>query len=256
MEQKKACGLHCLRINHLSVRAGNIDLIRDVNLHIHCGELTTVIGRNGAGKSTLLKAILGELPYTGEIVFRDRENGKIQKLTVGYVPQTLNIDRNSPASVYDLFASYLTNKPVFFYQNKKLKKKLVDQLDIFQAGRLIDQRVGSLSGGELQRVMLSIATMPKPDLLILDEPVSGIDKNGLRSFYQTVTNLKNEYDMAVLLVSHDLEFVARYADQVVLLDQTVICRGTAKEVFHSPRFRETFGSLSFEEIQHEWKAKR
>ena len=160
----------------------------------------------------------------------------------GYVPQTLNIDRNSPASVYDLFASYLTNKPVFFYQNKKLKKKLVDQLDIFQAGRLIDQRVGSLSGGELQRVMLSIATMPKPDLLILDEPVSGIDKNGLRSFYQTVTNLKNEYDMAVLLVSHDLEFVARYADQVVLLDQTVICRGTAKEVFHSPRFRETFGS--------------
>ena len=249
MEQKKACGLHCLRINHLSVRAGNTDLIRDVNLHIHCGELTTVIGRNGAGKSTLLKAILGELPYTGEIVFRDRENGKIQKLT-------LNIDRNSPASVYDLFASYLTNKPVFFYQNKKLKKKLVDQLDIFQAGRLIDQRVGSLSGGELQRVMLSIATMPKPDLLILDEPVSGIDKNGLRSFYQTVTNLKNEYDMAVLLVSHDLEFVARYADQVVLLDQTVLCRGTAKEVFHSPQFRETFGSLSFEEIQHEWKAKR
>lgn len=256
MEQKKACGLHCLRINHLSVRAGNADLIRDINLHIHCGELTTVIGRNGAGKSTLLKAILGEVPYTGEIVFRDRENGKVQKLTVGSVPQTLNIDRNSPASVYDLFASFLTNKPVFFYQSKKLKKKLIEQLELFQAGRLIDQRVGSLSGGELQRVMLSIATTPKPDLLILDEPVSGVDKNGLHSFYQTVTWLKNDFDMAVLLVSHDLEFVARYADQVVLLDQTILCRGTAKEVFHSPQFRENFGAFSFEGFQNQGKENR
>ncbi len=244
MEEKKSCGLHCLRINRLGVRAGRNELLRDVSLHIHCGELTTVIGRNGAGKSTLLKAILGEIPHTGEIVFRDREDGDIQRLTIGYVPQSLNIDRNSPASVYDLFASYLTNRPVFFYQNKKLKKQLTDQLEVFQAGRLIDQRVGSLSGGELQRVMLAIATLPKPDLLIMDEPVSGIDKNGLDAFYQTVSDLKNKYDMAVLLVSHDLEFVARYADRVVLLDQTVRRNGTVQEVFHSPQFREIFGALS------------
>lgn len=240
MEEKKACGLHCIRMNHIGVKAGKQELIHDVNLHFHCGELAVIIGRNGAGKSTLLKAILGEIPHTGDIQFRDREDGTIQKLTIGYVPQTINIDRNSPASVYDMFASYVSDYPVFWRQKKKLKKEIVDQLNIFRAGRLIDQRVGSLSGGELQRVMLSIATMPRPNLLILDEPASGIDKAGMELFYHIITDLKDNYDMSVILVSHDLDFVEQYADKVILLDKTVLCEGTPRHVFSSQEFRDVF----------------
>lgn len=243
MEEKKSCGLHCIRMNNISVQIGQNILIQNVSLHFHCGELTVIIGRNGAGKSTLLKAILGELPHAGDIQFRDKEDGNLQKMTIGYVPQSINIDRNSPASVYDVFASYVSSKPVFWRQNKKLKQALEEQLNIFKAGHLIDQRAGSLSGGELQRVLLSIATMPRPNLLILDEPASGIDKNGMQLFYSIIQDLKNNYDMAVILVSHDLDFVARYADQVVLLNKTVLCKGTPQHVFKSKEFKDTFGTF-------------
>lgn len=242
MEQKRPCGLHCIRINHIGVTAGGQEILRDVNLHCHCGELTVIIGRNGAGKSTLIKTILNEIPHTGSIVFRDHENGAIQNMRIGYVPQSLAIDRNSPASVYDLFSSLVSRRPVFLFQSKGLKQKLVDQLSLFQAGHLIDQRVGSLSGGELQRVMLAVATYQNPNLLVLDEPASGIDQKGLKGFYEMLADLKNRYDMAVILVSHDLEFVRRYADSVVLLDKSILCKGTPSEVFESTAFREIFGA--------------
>ena len=208
------CGLHCIRVKNISVTAGGKALLQNISLHCHCGELTVLIGRNGAGKSTLLKAVLGEIPHTGTVEFRSREDGAIQNMRIGYVPQSIGIDRNSPASVFDLFASLVSE--------------------------------GSLSGGELQRVMLSVATYPTPDLLILDEPVSGIDENGLRLFYSTVEQLKKQYDMAIILVSHDLSYVARCADQVVLLDKTVRAHGKPAEVFLSEEFRSVFGNFVFD----------
>ena len=221
-------------------------MLQNVNLHCHCGELTVLIGRNGAGKSTLLKAILGEIPHTGTVEFRNREDGAIRNMRIGYVPQSIGIDRNSPNSVYDLFASLVSQRPVFLGGGKKLRGQLREQLAVFQADTLLDRRVGSLSGGELQRVMLSIATYPTPDLLILDEPVSGIDENGLQLFYATVEQLKKQYDMAIILVSHDLNYVARCADQVVLLDQTVRAHGKPSEVFVSEAFRSIFGNFVFD----------
>ncbi len=109
----KPCGLHCIRINHLGVTIGEQQILSDVNLHIHCGTLTVLIGRNGAGKSTLIRAILNDIPHTGSIEFKDRENGHIQKLKIGYVPQNLNIEKSTPVSVYDMIASYQSNRPVF-----------------------------------------------------------------------------------------------------------------------------------------------
>ena len=243
MAEKKACGLHCIRMNHIGVQAGNTTLLHDVNLLFHCGKLNVIIGKNGAGKSTLLKAILGEVPHTGEILFRDLQDGQPKELTIGYVPQSINIDRNSPASVYDLFASYLSRQPVFWWEHKKLRQRLIQSLSTFQVGHLIDHRVGSLSGGELQRVMLSIATTPTPNLLILDEPASGIDQNGMELFYSIIDDLKQNFDMSIILVSHDLNFVAKYADQVILLDKTVLCHGTPQHVFSNPAFQKAFGNF-------------
>ena len=102
----KPCGLHCIKIKHLSVTIGNQEILSDINLHIHCGTLNAVIGKNGAGKSTLVRAMLGDLPYTGSIAFKDREDGKLQKLKIGYVPQNINIEKHTPVSVYDLINRY------------------------------------------------------------------------------------------------------------------------------------------------------
>lgn len=237
-----ACGLHCIRMNNISVTIGKTKIVENINLHIHCGKLTVIIGRNGAGKSTLIKAILGEIPHEGSIEFRDIQQDEISDLAIGYVPQHLNVEKNTPTSVYDMFASYISNRPVFFRKSKRLEQQIVEKLEMFKAQDLIHKRVCDLSGGELQRVLLSIACSPTPNLLLLDEPVSGIDKNGMKLFYQNIEKLKREYDLAFILVSHDLEFVEQYADHVILLDRSIIKEGTPQEVLNSQEFRDIFGS--------------
>lgn len=235
------CGLHCIKMKHISVRIGGQDILVDVNIHIHCGSLTAVIGRNGAGKTTLVRAILGDIPHEGSIDFRNTQNGKMSKLKIGYVPQTLNIEKRTPLSVYDLIASYQSKAPVFLCKKKKLYQEIAEALRIFAVEDLIDRQVCSLSGGQLQRVLLSMAIMDEPDLLLLDEPVSGIDKNGMDVFYQTIDGLKRDFDLAIILISHDLDYVAHYADQVLLLDKTIRKSGNPREVYESEEFREIFG---------------
>jgi zinc transport system ATP-binding protein len=236
----KPCGLHCIKVKHLGVELGQQIILEDINLHIHCGSLNAVVGRNGAGKSTLIRAILGEMAHTGTIEFKDRENGRIQKLKIGYVPQTLNIEKQTPVSVYDMIASYHSNVPVFLMKSRKMKEQILECLKIFEADNLLNQQVCNLSGGELQRVLLSMAIMDSPNLLLLDEPVSGIDQNGMELFYKTIYHLKEHYDLAIILISHDLDYVKRYADKVILLDKTILRQGTVKEVFESEAFAEVF----------------
>ncbi len=239
----KSCGLHCVKIENLSVEIGKETILQDINLEVHCGELVMLIGRNGAGKSTLLKSILKEIEHTGKIDFIDMKENKKKKIKIGYVPQNLNIERDMPTTVYDMFASYISNKPVWLMKDKKIYKKIKENLKMFGAEQLIDKRVGNLSGGELQRVLLAIATTPVPNLLILDEPVSGVDRNGTKDFYEILHKLKKEYDMSIILVSHDLDLVKKFADRVVLLDKEVIKQGTAEDVYKSKEFIERFGEM-------------
>lgn len=240
MKENMPCGLHCIKTENISVKFGNDEILKDINIHIHCGELSVIIGKNGAGKSTLLKAILGEVKHTGKINFVDKKNNTTQHLKVGYVPQKINIERHMPTTVYDLFASMISNKPVWITKNKKLYEGIKQKLKLFKVEQLIDKGIGDLSGGELQRVLLAIATTPIPNLLILDEPVSGIDRNGIRLFFETVSNLKKQYDMSIILVSHDFELVKKYADRVILLDKAIKKVGTPEEVFSSKEFIEIF----------------
>ncbi|MCD8231223.1 MAG: ATP-binding cassette domain-containing protein [Clostridiales bacterium] len=318
------CGLHCIRINDIGVTVGEQEILKNVSLHIHCGTLAAVIGKNGAGKSTLIRAILGDIPHTGNIEFSmmahsgdhapgvshsgdpapglsetsvhghgvsyiagySRESshdespapdetkmklrgsaksqneasefvrmpadkaeektvlprGKGMELKIGYVPQNMNIEKKTPISVYDMIACYQSSYPVFWKKSRALNEKIRENLAVFQAEDLIDKQVCNLSGGEMQRVLLSMAIMDKPDLLLLDEPVSGIDQTGMAVFYQTISELKKNYDLAIILISHDLEYVAKYADQVILLDgQTVACQGSVRQVYESEAFARVFG---------------
>ena len=241
---EKACGLHCTKINNISVKIGKDVILKDVNIHIHCGELTVIIGRNGAGKTTLLRAILGEVEHTGNVTFVDQKDNVTKKIKIGFVPQSINVEKHMPTTVYDLFASCITHIPVFLRKDKKIYNEIKEQLKIFGADGLIDKSIGDLSGGELQRVLIAIATKPVPNLLILDEPVSGIDRNGTKEFYNIISKLKTEYDMSIILVSHDLELASKYADKVILLDKEVIKEGTPEDVFNSLEFRNRFGDLA------------
>lgn len=137
--------------------------------------------------------------------------------------------------------------PVWWKIGKSEKKQIQEMLEDMNCAYLADRRLGALSGGELQRVLLALATNPVPDLLILDEPVSGVDMAGLDLFYHRVTELRDKYHMAILLVSHDLSLIRRYADKVVLLDKTVIAQGDADEVYATEAFRSVFGYLEKEE---------
>lgn len=237
----ECCGLCCTKIENFGVTKGPTCILEDVNIHIHCGELTAIIGPNGAGKSTLLKALLGDVPHTGELRYLDSRGDRSSQPLIGYVPQQLSFDPGTPTSVLDLFIAGGSNIPAWLFKPGRAKKRALESLKKVKAEHLIDRRLGALSGGELQRVLLALALDPIPNLLLLDEPESGIDQGGLELFYNTVSELRRNYDLSIILVSHDLELVAKYADRVIMLNRTVISSGTPKQVFKDERTRKAFG---------------
>ena len=244
--EAQLCSLCRIELDHVGVTAGADVLLEDVSFHIHCGQLTALVGPNGAGKTTLVQAILGQRPYTGKIAHVDADGHNFPAPRIGYVPQQMPFDREMPLTVCDLMAASLSRRPVWTGVGKPMRAKVHKALEETQAASLIDRRLGALSGGELQRVLLALALTPLPDLLVLDEPVSGIDQNGLALFLQMVSSLRQTHHMAILMVSHDWELVRRYADWVVLVRQRVLQQGTPQAVFQSPEFsaifRAEFGS--------------
>ena len=206
------CALCHFDLDSVSVRRGGQVLLQDVSMHIHCGQLTVLIGQNGAGKTTLIRTLLGELPHTGAIRHVDSAGRNVPHLRTGYVPQQLLFDREMPLTVQDFLASSMSSRPVWTGVSKRTRQRVMEALAAVDAVSLADRPLGRCSGGEMQRVLLALALSPAPDLLVLDEPVSGVDRNGLKKFLDTVVHLKETRHMAILLVSHDLRLVRQYAD--------------------------------------------
>lgn len=235
------CGLHCLKIEHITVRAGDALLLEDVNLHAHCGELTAVIGRNGAGEIHPSQGDPG-----GDSLRGEGDLQRAQRLPgIGQTPGGLCAPIAEPGSWLPgdgirFGPGLYLRLPAFLPRRRKEEERLREHFSRFDADALLDKLVGRLSGGELQRVLLAVATRPHPDLLILDEPVSGVDNEGLRRFYEMLEQLRRTDDMVILLVSHDLDYVSRHADRVVLLDRSVQAAGTPEQVFSSPAFAAAF----------------
>lgn len=236
-----SCGLCCTKIENFNVKYEKTEILKDINIHIHCGELTAIIGPNGAGKSTLLKSILGEVKHTGSLSFLDSKGQNTNKPIIGYVPQNIEFDRTAPISVFDFFSICITNHPVWFSKSKSKEKEIREKLKKVNSEYLIDRRIGELSGGELQRLLLAVAITPVPNILLLDEPVSGVDHSGLKIFYELVSDLRKMYDMTIILVSHDLDLVNSYADRVIFLNKTIECVGTPQEIFKNQKVLDTFG---------------
>ncbi len=252
-EQKEnpKCGLCLTQVNHMSVKKGKDLILKDINWDIHCGELVAVVGVNGAGKSTLLKALLGEIPHEGDIIFHNATKPDVRPPVMGYVPQKLEFDLSSPVSVLDIFAATRSQRPIWLGSSPQIREKVRESLRRVEADYLIDRRIGVLSGGELQRILLALALEPMPNILLLDEPVAGMDANGLKLFYETVSHIREKYHLAIVLVSHDLELVNHYADQMIVIHQgQLIAKGKPREVFKRPEVQAIF-NVSFIQTEGE-----
>lgn len=233
----------CLKVTGLDVKAGDHAILQQVDLHIHCGQIVALIGPNGAGKSTLFKAILGQIPHTGVIDF-ETAGGQRTRPLVGYVPQSPTFDQGDPVSVLDLFASAISRWPVFLPVPKALRTRVETCLARVHGEGLIDKRVGALSGGELQRVLLAMALEPLPHILILDEPLSGVDVEGERQLLDMLDEIRRRFDLSILLSTHDFATLEQFADKVVLLQHRILKVGTPAQVLTSPEFQSVF-HLSF-----------
>lgn len=229
----------CLKVQNVSVKIGGDKILRDVNLHVHCGQMVALIGPNGAGKSTLLKALLGEREFDGNIIF-SVPGSRRTKARIGYVPQSPNFDPGDPVSVSDLFTCCLSRRPAFLRTSKKDRELTLECLERVHGEELIDKRVGTLSGGELQRVLLALALEPMPNILILDEPLSGVDIEGQTGLMDMLDEIRRDYDLSILMTTHDFSMLSRYADRVVLIDHEIKRQGTPEEVLESPEFRAAF----------------
>ncbi len=235
-----SCGHSCcLRVEHVSVQIGSDSILKDVNLHVHCGEMVALIGPNGAGKSTFLKAVLGQREFSGVIAFSE-PGQRSKKPRIGYVPQSPAFDPSDPVSVADLFACCMSRRPAFLGLGRSMRELVLDCLDRVHGKDLIDKRVGTLSGGELQRVLLALALEPMPNILILDEPLSGVDIEGMENLMDMLDEIRQTYDLSILMTTHDFSMLPRYADQVVLIDHGVKIQGTPEAVLESEAFHRAF----------------
>ncbi|MCU0821544.1 MAG: metal ABC transporter ATP-binding protein [Spirochaetes bacterium] len=241
-ERSWGCGECSTDIKGLTVSYGGNRAVENVDLHFSCGELTAITGPNGGGKSSILKAILGQVEYQGKICFpSSNRNG--QRPRIGYVPQNVAIQQDSPLSVCDLLLISEGYLPAWMGITRKKRAKMIDLLSLVSAENLADRKVGELSGGELQRVLLACSLNPIPDILLLDEPVSAVDANGMKNFYEIICNLRRMFHMAIVLVTHDVTSIAQHADILLVVNKKVIIKGRPVEVLGSREFISLMGSV-------------
>lgn len=233
---------HCsVKIKNVGYKKDNSDILYNVSLTANHGEMLALIGRNGSGKTTLLKAIMRRIPYTGSIEFFNSSGEKINKPRIGYVPQTLLFDKSTPMTVLDMFCANSSKLPIWLGHSSARTKRVKHMLSKVGAEPLINKSLGMLSGGELQRVLLAYALDPRPDILLLDEPVSAVDRKGISLFYELLSSMRNEYHMPVIIVSHDLGHVKKYATSAALIEGTVVLFDDARKIMTHPKIKETFG---------------
>jgi zinc transport system ATP-binding protein len=229
----------------LSVRQGENDILKGVDADLVRGEVTALIGLNGAGKTTLLRALIKEIPYSGEVSFHcGHDHSQPAPQYVGYVPQRLRIESNLPLTVLDLFGLSLGRRPLFFGLGRAFRKRVQERLATVGVAHLIDQICNSppLSGGELQRVLLALALDPQPELLLLDEPAAGVDFHAIEAFYELISRLNRETGVTVVLVSHDVSMVSRVAHRVLCLkDGKIDCQGEPQAILTGEVLSRIFG---------------
>ena len=212
-------------ISKLEVKYGSKKVLQNINLSLNANEIVTIVGPNGSGKTTLFKAIIGSVPFS---------KGKISikpNLRIGYVPQQLKVDQTLPITV-ERFLKLATRN------NNDIEKMIA----FFGSENIFREQINSLSGGQMQRVLLARALVNEPEILLLDEATRGLDQPGIASFYRKIENISKETNCAILMISHDLHVVMSASDRVICINGHICCQGTPENVATSPEYQTLFGS--------------
>ncbi len=221
-----------LMLDNVFVRFDDRVILHNISMTLHRSKITTIIGPNGAGKSTLVRIITGLIkPTSGKVT-------KPETIQIGYVPQKLKLNDAMPLDV---------KRFLQLNQNANLTI-ILEALELTGAAHLVNANMHSLSGGEMQRVLISNAIMKKPDLLVLDEPVQGVDVNGQLDLYRLIVTLKEKLNCAVLMVSHDLHLVMAKTDEVICLSHHICCSGSPDAISEHPEYKALFGEREREHL--------
>lgn len=244
-----------LEIIDLTVDLGGVRVLEDVSLKIERGEVAAVVGPNGAGKTTLLKAVLRLVPViSGRVILAGKrvDQRNHDPLPIGYVPQRLEFDRGFPITVAEFAGLRLKSSPIAFLKSKgAVRLQIMDALERVGAAHLAHRLLGDLSGGELQRALIAFALLGEPEILFLDEPVAGLDISGEETLYQLVDEVRRNTALTVVMVSHDLQVVYRWANRVFCLNRRLICSGSPTEVLTEENLRQAYGTMvGFYEHDH------
>ena len=217
-----------IQTNNLCLNINEKTIIDNVSIELYANQIVTLIGPNGAGKTTLVKLILGLIkPTAGQVT---QQKG----LRIGYMPQKIQIDPSLPLNV----ERFLKLAPTSSFK-KSFELGVVAEMT--RITHLLKQPLYRLSGGETQRVLLARALLQKPELLVLDEPVQGVDVVGQTELYQLIGQIRDELKCGVLMISHDLHLVMANTDSVICLDSHVCCHGHPETVSNSPAYLDLFG---------------
>ncbi len=221
-----------LELTDVNLTLQQREILHQVNVRVCRGEILTVVGPNGAGKTTLLRVALGLLtPQTGSVFMAPG-------LRIGYMPQRLHLDATFP----------LTVRRFLSLGGAKGQPAIETALAEVGATHVLEGSMSNLSGGELQRVLLARALLRDPDLLVLDEPVQGVDVHGQVELYQLLTRIRDQHQCAILMVSHDLHLVMAATDRVICLNRHICCKGTPEVVTADPAYLELFGPLGVQNL--------
>ena len=233
-----------ITLNNLRVALGGQEILRGLRAELASHQITALVGLNGSGKTTLLRAILREIPFTGEIRFHcGHDHSKPNPRHVGYVPQKLRIESNLPITVRDLLGVAMQRRPIFLGFGSKLPQRMSAMLhEVGASEALLEKPIEKISGGEQQRVLLALAMQPEPELLLLDEPAAGIDFQDQEKFYDLISRLNRERGTTILLVSHDVSMVSKHAHHVMCMkDGLIHCQGTPQEIISPETLQQIFG---------------
>ncbi len=225
-----------ISFNSVKVKKSGLSILSNITASIPKGSQTAIVGPNGAGKTTLLSTILQKTPYEGEITYPSNPSP-----VIGYVPQKFNFDRNMPINVIECLTMNTQNTPIWLGVKKEKKEKALNLLDKLGASYLANRKLGSLSGGEMQRVLLSLALQRDPDILIMDEPSAGVDFSGDKIFCELLDKIREERNFTQVIVTHDLAMVTHHSSHVICLNKKVIAEGPPEKTLSPKTLNKLFG---------------
>lgn len=225
-----------LKVQDLRVAFGSEAVLNNISFEVEKGEVLAIIGPNGAGKSVLFRAILGLVPYEGKIDWM--ENAKI-----GYVPQKLFVAKDMPMTVLDFLRLKDAKEAEIYEALDSVGLRTGDSSDKHHFGKhILNSRLGDLSGGQMQRVMIAYALMNHPDVLLFDEPTTGVDISGEETIYNLLGKLHREHGLTIILITHDFSTIYRYAEKVLCLNREKVCFGSPKEALDPKILEKLYGS--------------